>query len=138
MRSVRLDPFSAKLLAIRTGHGKAPDRGPRLLDEEPSEPAVESLTVTDAVPESYEPPSLAYTPSRSAPNAPAREEVPIGAVMESVLSVHERAVAPTGCETCDEHAPTSIAELVKEIADLKVRVSSLEDSANGRPTYPSW
>lgn len=127
MHSVKLDPFSAKLLAIRTGHGKPPDHGLRLLDEEPIETVVEPLTATYRMPESYEPPSLAYTPSRSAPDAPARGEAPIGAVMESVLSVRKHAVAPTGCHTCDEHAPTSIAELVQELADLKRRVFALEN-----------
>lgn len=123
MRSVRLDPFSAKLFAIRTGHSKAPVRDPPLLDEEPIESVIESPTATDAT---------------------ARGEAPIGAVMESALSARKRAVAPTGCKTCDEHAPTSIAELAQEIADLKARVVSLEDRADRHdhpgqypPTYQS-
>jgi hypothetical protein len=104
MRSVRLDPFSAKLLAIRTGHSRAPVRDPPLLDENPP-------TATDAT------------------DALGLEGESVGTVMEPSLSVHKRAVAPTGCETCQEHAPTSIAELAKEVADLRDRVRSLEDRA---------
>lgn len=107
MRSVRLDPFSAKLLAIRTGHSRAPVRDPPLLDENPP-------TATDAT---------------DATDALGLEGESVVTVMAPSLSVHKRAVAPTGCETCQEHAPTSIAELAKELADLRKRVHSLEDRA---------
>ena len=113
MRGVRLDPFSAKLLAIRTGHSKAPVRGPPLLDEK-------SPTATDAT---------------DATDALGLEGSSVGAVMESSLSVHERVVASTGCETCQEHAPTTIAELAKEVADLRERVRVLEVRAD-RQDHP--
>ena len=135
MRGAKLDPFSAKLLSIRTNHAKAaPARESRLLDKESGEPEAVLASTTDATPEAYEPPPLPYTPSRSAPDAPARSEAPVGAVTESVLSVLDRAaVAPTDCHTCGQHdAPEgayNLRELTNELQKLKDRVSHLEYAA---------
>tara|TARA_B100000927_G_scaffold268811_1_gene243836 strand:- start:358 stop:732 length:375 start_codon:yes stop_codon:yes gene_type:complete len=116
MRSVRLDPFSAKLLAIRTGHSNASVRGPQLLDEKPP-------TDTDAA------------DAADAVDALGLEGAPVGSVMEPSLSIHEGVMVSTGCETCQEHRPISIEELAKQVADLQMRIRSLEDSTH-RQDHP--
>ena len=126
MRSVRLDPFSAKLLAIRT-NSVCQARPPSV----PKETTNASADAGDA-------PPVPYAPSRSAPDACSRMEASVSAVSaltESVaLSVIDRAVAPTDCHTCGKHdVPEGVytmAELTEELRQLKARVAHLEQATD--------
>ena len=135
MHSVRLDPFSAKLLAIRT-RGKS---GTNHVSDNDDEYAINARAAVS-------------TASRSMDND-SDDDYDDGnddddddddddhdddddydggnvATATSMLPVPDRVVAFTGCDTCDKHADKGLptmAELMAEITDLKARVQHLEE-----------
>lgn len=127
MHSMRLDPFSAKLLAIRT-RGKS---GPNHASNDDGEDAIDARVA-------------ASTASCCMDNDDSEDDDDYGddddgdddydggnvATATSMLPVLDSVVAFTGCDTCDTHAgkglPT-MAELMAEITDLKARVQHLEE-----------
>ena len=129
MHSVRLDPFSAKLLAIRTRVKS--DSKPSCYDHPHHGEHTDDMHAF-----------VASTANCCVDDTDTDDDDDDGGVdghndydgghvatATSMLPVLERTVAFTGCDTCDKHAgeglPT-MAELMAEISDLKARMHKIE------------
>lgn len=125
MNSVRLDPFSAKLLAIRARTKSCHAGGGGNGEEE------EAIDTGVAV----VPTASCCTDSEGESDDDSDDDADYGdnvATTTSMLQVPDRVVDFTGCDTCDTHAveglPT-MADLMAEISNLKARVYKLEERA---------
>ena len=135
MNSVRLDPFSAKLLAIRARGKSGPNPASRLSEddgEDAVDTRVEASTASCCVDDNddSEDDSDCDCGDDDDDDHDDGDNV---ATSASMLPVLDRVVVEaTGCDTCGNHAgeglPT-MAQLMAEIRDLKARVQHLEERA---------
>ncbi|MBN38168.1 MAG: hypothetical protein CMI29_06825 [Opitutae bacterium] len=114
MNAVRLDPFAARLLAIRLkSSGRSAHSA--VLAPHDNEPALESTGIDpdDALELEAHTMTLASE-----------------ATSELLLDKTQHAVAPTDCQTCGVHTvaqgETTLQALTNEVVTLKARVQSLE------------
>ena len=126
MHSVRLDPFSAKLLAIRT-RGKS---GTNHASDDDDEYAINAHAAVSTASCCMDNDSEDDYDDGNDDDDDDDYDGGNVATATSMLPVPDRVVAFTGCDTCEKHAgeglPT-MAELMAEIADLKARVQHLEE-----------
>ena len=130
MHSARLDPFSAKLLAIRT-RGKS---GPKHASGGDGEDAINARAAVSTASCCMDDDSEDdHDDGNDDGNDNDDYDGGNIATATSMLPVPDRVVAFTGCDTCDKHAdegfPT-MADLMTEISDLKARVQHLEERAH--------
>ena len=126
MHSVRLDPFSAKLLAIRT-RGKS---GTNHVSDNDDEYAINARAAVSTASRSMDNDSDDDYDDGNDDDDDDDYDGGNVATATSMLPVPDRVVAFTGCDTCDKHADKGLptmAELMAEITDLKARVQHLEE-----------
>ena len=138
MNSVRLDPFSAKLLAIRArGKSCHAGGGGDGEEEEVIDTGVAVGTTASCCTDSEDDSEDDSDDGDDSDSDHADDAVHADygdhvATTTSMLPIPDRVVDFTGCDTCDKHVgeglPT-MADLMAEISDLKARVQHLEERA---------
>jgi len=145
LRRSRLDPFSARLLAI---HQKNPSASTGTVDCVRTEIAEEQAAVAAVGAEGAEGAEGVEDPQPSAEPEIAGAAVELDpndgstfgeAMRTAVLSAQPQ--VSTGCAECGEHHdPASLESVTREIAALRARVAELESlvlpNREGRPVVP--